>query len=196
MQFQPLLKRTCCALVVFGLLFATLIGFNAWADIDTSPYEVSMPKGAALPIVLQEDISTETATPGQPVYGVIAQDVYIGNKKILSRSDRVLGQVVRAEKPIEGRNGILEIQFNQLMLDTGVKLPIETRMDFGQGRTYYGGEITQGTKVEVVPYNVYRIGTYGRVMYTGPRAMGQDVILYPGERIVLILNSELKLYAF
>jgi hypothetical protein len=159
-------------------------------------YEYELPLGTTLAAMIQEDVSTETAILGQPISAVVAQDVYIGNKKVLSRSDRILGRITRIDPPVTGRNAILKVEFDTLALAEGIHLPFVAWVNTEQKDHYWGGEATEGTKAEVIPYKVYRIGTYGRVEYHGPRKMGEHVKLLPGERMVVVLSAPVKIYAF
>lgn len=159
-------------------------------------YQYQLPAGTAIPIVLQEDVSTETSILGQPISAFVSQDVYVGTQKVLSRADRVLGRVIQIDPPMKGRNAMLKVEFDVLSLSNGVKLPLLTWVETGQEGRYWGGETTPGTKPVIIPYNVYRIGTYGRVMYHGERAMGEHVTLKPGTRIMLVLTQPLQLVVF
>ncbi len=160
---------------------------------EVSMSQQQFPVGTPLHVVLQDSLTTESAYVGQPVSAFITQDLFIGTKRALSRSDRLLGKVVRVEQPIFGKNAVLKINFNRIWLSKGYSMPIQGQVSTGKENDYWGGETTQGTKIEVVPYHVERIGTYGRIMHTGPRAMGEHVKLTPGTRLVFVLNEPLIL---
>jgi len=163
--------------------------------INAQQYAVQLPPGLPVPIILQEPVSTETAHVGQPFWAVVGQDIYMDTRKVLGRNDRILGVVETLEQPIEGRNAILKIRFKGLRLSTGVELPLEAYVETGKDTHSWGGELTEGTQPVVVPYNVYRVGTYGRVMYRGPRKVGNHISLLPGERYIMVLESPVDLYA-
>lgn len=161
-----------------------------------SRYRYEIPAGTPVSAILQEEVSTEHAVLGQPVSALVAQDVYIGTKKVLSRADRLFGRITRLDPPIKGRNAVLQVTFDTLVLSTGLKIPISSWIHTTHPEHFWGGEITEGTKPEIVPYQVYRIGTYGRVMYYGPRKMGEHVRLLPGERMIVVLDNPVEIYAF
>ncbi|MCA9840993.1 MAG: hypothetical protein KC475_02650 [Cyanobacteria bacterium HKST-UBA03] len=163
---------------------------------QTDTYAYEMPRGSMLSVILLDNLTTESALEGQPVLASVAQDMYVGQSLVLSRQDRVMGQVVRVDKPIEGRNAILEIHFYQLQLANGPVLPIDAVVDTGQSYPYWGGQLTKGTELKVVPYHIYQIGSYGRAMYRGPREKGIHIKIPPGERLVLTMQQPVKLYGF
>lgn len=169
----------------------------AWGQAMVSEPEMvtlDLPTGCRVPVVLQDDLSTEFSVPGQPISGFVGQDVFLGAYPVLSRQDRLLGQVVAITAPVKGRNAMLEIRFNTLILSSGVAMPIEAAVDTGNGKEYWGGELTPGTEPEVVPYNLFQIGTYGRVMMRGEREMGQHIKFLPGSRFVVVLKNPVTLY--
>lgn len=187
----------CLFLVSLCSALCLLLPSSAGANPDTGRIghqELTIPAGVALPVLLLESISTETGVPGQSVTAMIAQDLFIGQQKVLSRKDHLLGQITAIQPPSQGRNAILQVDFNLLALENGLHLPVSTMVDTERNLPYWGGEVTEGTKPVVVPYHVYQIGSYGRVMYHGPRAMGEHVRLFPGSRIILILKQPLTLY--
>jgi hypothetical protein len=163
---------------------------------DLRPYAVVLPPGTSIAVVMQDAIDTQTGVVGQPISAFVSQDIYVGTKKILSRSDRFLGHIERIDVPFKGRHAILKIGFDQLVLANGVQFPCDTVVDTGQPGNYWGGDLTLGTRPETVPYKLYHIGAYGRVVYRGPRAMGEHLRLDPGDRLVLNTKGPLLLYAF
>jgi hypothetical protein len=157
------------------------------------PDFVEMPQGVSLPVMLIEKISTVTSQVGQPVRAAITQDIFVGPRKVLSRSDRVIGRVTKVEKPIPGRNAILQVQFESIKSSNGLDTAIESYTNTGQDSHYWGGEITEGLVPEIIPYRVWRVGTYGRVLMQGPRAFGTDVTFNPGSRFVIVLMKPITL---
>lgn len=164
--------------------------------IDITDHEYILPVGMPIPLILMDMASTENGFTGQTITSMVAQDIFIGPKKVLSRSDRFLGRIEEIQQPIEGRNAILKLDFNTLLLESGLRLNVSAMVDTGQKESYWGGELTSGTKTVVIPYSVYRIGSYGRVMYYGPRAMGEHIKFLPGTRITIILKEPLNLYIY
>ncbi len=160
---------------------------------DVNPEQFSFPAGSAIPVILQEGVSTESAVPGQTISAMVAQDIYFDSHLILSRNDRAFGHVAQATRPISGRNAILKLAFDEIDLVNGIRIPIKALADTGSPDFTWGGELTEGTKPVVVPYHVEGIGSYGRLMYRGPRAMGQQVNIQAGTALKLILQEPVSL---
>jgi hypothetical protein len=196
MKYRILL--TTLWLVITGCVTTTIIGASglAYSDINMQDYEFTLPAGTMIPALLMEPVTTENAVVGQPVNAIVAQDIYIGTKRILSRQDHIYGRVSDIQPPYRGKNAILQVDFHVLSLSSGVRMPIATMVDTESNMPYWGGGLTPGTKPVIVPYHVYQIGSYGRVMYQGPRAMGEHIKLLPGERINLVLLQPLTLYIY
>ena len=159
-------------------------------------YEYLLPLGLPLRVVLQDGINTETAVAGQPISAWVPQDIFVGTRKLLSKDDRVLGTIRHVEKPIEGRNALVVIGFDQLVLADGISLPMSVTVQTQNDQGYFGGELTPGTQPEIVKYNIWRVGTYGRVVYRGKRQMGGHVQLKPGDMLYLTLKEPVVLYPF
>lgn len=189
----PYLPRLC----VLALLAWLMLPVTGMAQApEPKPMEYKLDAGAMIPAMLHEPISTETSVQGQTIRAAVAQDMFLGTRKILSRNDRLLGRITVLEPPIQGRNAILKIEFDTLALASGIQIPLVGLVDTGQESHAWGGELTPGTKAEVIPVNVYRVGTYGRVMYHGPRMIGTHVKLLPGTRFVVVLQAPVRLYGF
>ena len=89
----------------------------------------------------------------------------------------------------------MQLTFETLKLKNGLAMPVLSFTDTGQEGHYWGGEPTSGTVPEIIPQRVWRVGTYGRLMFHGPRAMGVHVTLPPGDRFVIITQQPLTLLA-
>jgi hypothetical protein len=184
-----------CLLFLAIVLMGLLSGLSA-ADPALNDDMYQLPAGAMVPVILQDEISTEHATVGQSISAMVAQDVYVNTRKIFSRSDRLLGSVTWVQPPIEGRNAVLKIAFDTLIVSSGIKIPFLALVDTGKENHTWGGELTPGTKPVIVPYNIESIGTYGRIMYQGPRAVGKHFNISPGTRLNAILQEPVSLYTY
>lgn len=149
--------------------------------------------GTALQIFLQTPINTATNQAGDPVEGAMTQNLYLGDTLLLSKNTRLTGSIVRLDPPMQGRNAILAIRFNEIILDNGERLPIESHLKTEHPEHIWGGEATPGTKPYLSTQRVWGIGEYNRVVYGGPRAMGHHIEFLPGERWTLVLEQPLTI---
>lgn len=81
-------------LIAMGV--SSTIAAVAANSLSNSPNaEAIMPAGSVIPVYLVDEVSTETAKAGTPVEAALAQDIYAGKQKVLSRGDRVQGSTLR-----------------------------------------------------------------------------------------------------
>jgi hypothetical protein len=149
--------------------------------------------GTPLFVLLQTPVDTAINQPDDPIEAAVAQDLYLGAKRIISRNARLRGIISRLEKPIQGRNAILAFRFNEITLGNGDVLPIQAHVKTERPDYTWGGELTEGTKPMKVTHRVEGIGFYNKIVYGGPRAMGAHLRYLPGERLTIILEQPLAI---
>lgn len=153
----------------------------------------TLPTGTALQILLQTPIDTTFNQPGDPVEGIMSQNLYLGGRLLLSKNTRLTGLISRLDPPFKGRDAILGIRFTQILPENNTHLPITAHVRTGQPGSIWGGMLTQGTKPMLSTQRVMGIGEYNRVVYGGPRAMGSQIQFAPGEPWTIILEQPLVL---
>lgn len=185
------------AFVLLGFLMAPVV----WAEGDavSPPVErvllpggfvrYSLSPGMVLQMVLQTPISTGVNHTDDPVEGIMAQNVYLGEEKILSRNTRFKGYIVLLEPAIQGRNGRLAVRFNQMVLPSGETVPLDAYVRTNRADHSWGGEVTRGTRPLLSTQRVWGIGEYNRIVYGGPRAMGAQIEMKAGEYWRIILEQ-------
>lgn len=193
---KPFFLLTSVILLLWSALCLDCWSASSQSSDQFSPNEAILPAGTIIPVILQEPVSTETAVVGQPISALIAQDIFLGARKVLSASDRIWGTVQVVDPPFKGKNAILKLRFDLLTTTDGHQIPLTTQVMGDENRTYWGGESTPGTQARTIPYHVYQMGTYGRTIYVGERAMGEHVKLDLGTRVVLVLQAPVRLVAF
>ena len=149
--------------------------------------------GTPLFVLLQTPVNTASNNPGDPLDAVVFQDMYLNNQLVLPRNTRVKGVISVLEKPIQGRNAILAFKFVELELPNGEILPFSAKVKTERPDYTWGGELTSGTKPLVVQHNISGIGSYNKVVFGGPRALGTHIRFAPGERLTLILETPIKI---
>ncbi|MBK8190543.1 MAG: hypothetical protein IPK79_08860 [Vampirovibrionales bacterium] len=162
-------------------------------EAQPEPTSFTLPVGSALHVVLQTPVSTAINHVGDPVEAAVSQPLYIGRTLVLGKQARLLGRVTVCEVPVQGENATLGIRFDRLTQDDGAQLPVVAHVQTDRPGHVWGGELTPGTKFRAIPYHVWGIGAYNRVVLDGPRQMGAHIQWLPGERMTLILESPLTL---
>lgn len=160
---------------------------------DPNFISYTLKSGTALQILLQTPLDTAINQAKDPVEGIMSKNLYLGNELVLSKNTRFLGEIVRLEPPLQGRDALLEVRFTEILLDNGEKLPIEAHIRTEHPEHIWGGQVTPGTKPMKSIQRIWGIGEYTRTVWGGPRAMGQHVTIQPGEHWTMILEQPLTL---
>jgi hypothetical protein len=155
--------------------------------------QYTLPPGSAFQVLLQTPLDTGSNQLNDPVEAIMDHDLYLSEELVLHKNTRFKGIIDRLEPPLQGKNAILHITFNEIDTDNGDRLPISAHVRTERWDHTWGGEVTQGTKPLLSTQRVLEIGEYNRVVFGGPRAMGTQVVIPPGEHWILILDQPLVL---
>ena len=155
--------------------------------------QYTLPEGSAFQVLLQSPLDTTVNQLHDPIDVIMDHNLYLGEELILTKNTHFKGQIVQLEPPIRGRNAILHVMFNEILTEDGEKLPIEAHVRTERPDHKWGGELTLGTIPMRSIQRVYMIGEYNRTVFGGPRAMGTQVTIPPGEHWILILDKPLVL---
>jgi hypothetical protein len=162
-------------------------------DLGTQFIGYTLNPGTAIRLLLQTPLNTGMNQVGDPVEGMMDQTIYLGDEKVLPHSTRFTGVVSRLEPAMQGQNGILVVSFTRVLLENGETLPISAHVHTDNPDHSWGGEVTLGTKPMLSTQRVAGIGGYNRTVFGGPRAMGAQIDMKPGEHWTLILDQPLTL---
>jgi len=142
----------CCALVLCwsGTLAraqnaapsAPVATATALAPAETIP--LTVPKGVPIQVVIDSDIRIKKV--GQPIHGRVAEPIYAFDKLVVPVGSEVHGRIAEIEQ-VSGRKRTLaaldadftpphkiRIEFNELLLADGKKIPVETVVTPGSGQ--------------------------------------------------------------
>lgn len=155
--------------------------------------QYTLPPGSAFQVLLQTPLDTGTNQLNDPVEVIMDHDLYLGEEMVLHKNTRFKGYIAQLEPPLTGRNAILHVVFNEIDTDNGDRLPVTAHVRTERKDHKWGGEVTKGTIPMLSKQFVYDIGEYNRTVYGGPRAMGDQIVIKPGEHWTLILDQPLSL---
>ncbi len=161
-------------------------GINSEQPSDFYTYR--LPVGTPLAVVLQSPIGSAVSQVGDPVEAAITQDFYIGSHIMISKKARLKGAVSFLELPIQGRNALMGVAFNQLLLQNGERIPIDSYIKTERPDHLWGGQLTPGTEFKRVTHRVLGLGTYNKTVLAGEREMGRHLQFLPGEHLRVILT--------
>ncbi len=163
------------------------------SDGDARYRQYTLPLGTPFHVLLQSRVHTAFNQPMDLLEAAMAQDLYLGAEKMISRDARFIGHIERLAPPMEGRNAILHIRFHELKLANGERIPVRAYIKTERPDHSWGGELTPGTIPKKITHRIAGIGDYNKTVWTGPRAMGQHIEFLPGERWTLILEEPITL---
>lgn len=199
--------QICLALACLGISWLAICPNGAAVNIMNIPISPPMqrtepdprfiaytfPPGTAFQVLLQTPLDTAINELQDPVEVIMDHNLYLQEELVLPKNTRFNGLVARLEKPQQGMDAIMGIMFNEILLQNGEKLPIVAHVRTERPDHLWGGRVTQGTKPVLSTQRVWGIGEYNRITFAGPRAMGADIKIPPGEHWTIILDEPLTI---
>jgi hypothetical protein len=128
MKHPSKLIALCLILSIFCLPTPkTVLAQDAPSTATTTPTaaaaEVTIPDGTELMVVLQDEISSGTATEGDPVNFKVKDDVKINGKVVIARDTLAKGTIANAQKAGRmGKGGKLGIRIESTTTVDGEKI--------------------------------------------------------------------------
>jgi type IV secretion system protein VirB10 len=191
-------------------------------NIDVDPAKIQppvvIPAGTVIPITLTSSVSTRTSRDGDGVYGKTSFPVTIDNKIVIPEGSYVRGKITEIKRPgkVKGK-GELTLNFQTLVLPSGVTLPIYTTLGGAGGAGSRRGEATvqgdssksddaktverttvEGAGIGAIGARTVKGAGIGGAVGAGAGAAavlltrGQDLVLGPGTTIEIILDRPLE----
>jgi hypothetical protein len=145
-------------------------------DSATLESEFVIPEGTELSVVTTEEISSKTATEGDPVTFKVEDDVVINNQVVIARGTIARGSITAAEKSGRlGKGGKLGIRLDTTTTVDGQRIKLRA----AQGKS---GSDKTGTTIALVAL----FGVFGFFK------KGSDAKIKPGTRIKVFTDEEKK----
>jgi hypothetical protein len=116
---SPLKRLISLFLLVSLLSVTTLAGQDA--------PKVTLPDGTEFTVVTTEEISSKTATEGDPLTFKVSEDVKVGDKVVIAKGALVKGSITQAKKAgMMGKGGSLGIRVDSTMTVDGQTLKLRS----------------------------------------------------------------------
>ncbi|MEI7474464.1 MAG: hypothetical protein WCK67_06755 [bacterium] len=187
--------------LIFLLIIFTIINFYNPAIADNYPtmerdkelITVSFPAGTLFRGILQNSISTAENKLGDPVELIMPMDIQFKDYVCFPKYTRIIGKVVRIERPAYGRNSLIQFVFEKLILPEGDLINITGRFSNKSNDGIIGGEMTDRIGQRLVPIYAEGIGNCKRVVKYGPRKMGAETEMQAGSEWTIILDKPVKI---
>ncbi len=188
-------------------------------DIDPSKVQppVVVPAGTVIPVTLTSRISTKNARDGDGIYGKTVFPITVNNKIVIPEGSFVRGKVTEIRRPgrVKGK-GELTLNFQTLVLPSGITVPIYTSLGGAGGAGERKGEATvqgdssKGEDAKTVGTTAAQGALIGVIADRGKGAVvgggvgaaagtaavlltrGKDLVLEPGTTIEIVLDRPLE----
>lgn len=124
---RPLMLRIMAYAIALCLLVGSLISVGAASIIQETPQtaDVTIPDGTEFEVVTVDEISSKTASEGDPLTFKVADDVKIGGQVVIAKDTIVKGTVSNAEKSGHmGKSGKLGIRVESTLAVDGQKVKL------------------------------------------------------------------------
>jgi hypothetical protein len=178
---------------------------------------VIVPSGTVIPITLTTKISTKYAKDGDGVYAKTAFPITVNNKIVIPEGSHLRGKITEVKRPgrVKGK-GELTLNFQTLVLPSGITIPIYTSLGGSAGSAQRKGEASvegdsskseDGKTIGTTAAGGAVIGGVGSggkgavIGGAGGAAVGaatvlltrgRDLVLEPGTSLEIVLDQPLE----
>src|SRR5438105_3270811 len=190
-------------------------------SLDVDPNKVMpavvVPAGTVIPVTLTSRLSTKNSKDGDGIYAKTAFPITVDNKIVIPEGSHVRGKVTEVKRPgrVKGK-GELTLNFQTLVLPSGITLPIYTSLGGAGGSGERKGEATvQGDSsktddAKTIGTGAAEGGLIGVIANRGKGAAvggaggaaagtaavlltrGKDLVLEPGTTIEIVLDRPVE----
>lgn len=187
-----LISLVILSIVIFNIAPAFAENYP-FAIKDQELFTVYFPAGTLFRGILQARISSSENKIGDPIELIMPIDLQFQDHLCFPKDTKIIGKIVRIERPTEGRNAFLQFVFEKLLLPEGDFINIAARISNKGNEGIVGGETTERIGERKVLIQVEGIGNCTRLVKYGPRKMGSETALQAGSEWTIILDNPLKL---
>lgn len=175
MRSSKVFQTVVMMLVLVSFITPSLASVSANSD-DPPKAEKVIPDGMEFTVVTVDEISSKTATEGDPLMFKVAEDVKVDGQTVIAKGSLVKGSVAQAKKAgMMGRGGTLGIRVESATTIDNQKLKLRST----KGKE---GDDKTGTTVALV------------VLF-GPLGFlkkGKNAVIKPGTEIKVYTDEEKK----
>jgi type IV secretion system protein VirB10 len=133
--------------MIAWLVLSALLQQQGPKSIDVDPAKIQpaivVPEGTIIPVTLTSTVSTKNSHDGDGIYGKTSFPVTVNNKIVIPEGSYVRGKVSEVRRPgkVKGK-GELTLNFQTLVLPSGITIPIYTSLRGAGGSGERKGEAT------------------------------------------------------
>lgn len=172
------------------LIFLTLLITSPF----TLAYEPYLPKGSLIKVEVKTPITTENLEEGSSVYFIVPSDVWVVEKKAISKGEIFQGYVDMLKMPTQGVNAAMSIKITDIInLKTKEKRKIDGRIIFS-GNEILGGNLTNPASYNTTihPRKVYGNHWGGTLQYvpSGEYEFGRHVGINQRDNVFVQIDED------
>ena len=150
---------------------------------------IEIQKGAFIPVVNMQELSTAYSDAGAPAKFVASSDMYLYETIVVPKNTEFFGYVEKVNEPVVGTNGSMVIKVDKMRFVDGFEIPINGYIYSSNGNVI-GGELTRPLKYDRMPHYQQGLGT-GTLQYVpgAQRSMGDNTVVAAGAELMIILTK-------
>jgi hypothetical protein len=183
--------------IVIMLIVAIAAEYNLFKKAEAAEIEhfadyvtVTFEAGSYFSVILHQPLDSSINKEDDIFVTLFPSDVYIGEMLVIPQGSKAIGRVTYLERAHMGRDAMINVRFISIVPANGTgEIPIRAFVKDKNADGSLGGNLTPRKNIKVIVHNVERIGPYGQAIETGPRIMGQEIYIPPGERWVIQLEE-------
>ena len=173
-----------------ALIFLTLIVTN----LSALSYEPCVPKGTLVKVYTKRPLTTQHLELGSIVYFINPSDVWVLEKKAISKGEIFKGQVTLLRMPVQGVNAALGITITEIINPKdGTRKNLSGRIIFPSGDVL-GGNLTNPASYNTTihPRKVYGNIWGGSLQYvpSGEYEFGRHVTINQRDNIFVQIDED------
>jgi type IV secretion system protein VirB10 len=208
--------------MIAWIVLSALLQQQGPRSLDVDPAKIQpavvVPAGTVIPITLTSRVSTKDSRDGDGIYGKTTFPITINNKIVIPEGSYVRGKISEIRRPgrVKGK-GELALNFQTLVLPSGVTIPIYTSLGGTggagerKGEATVQGESSKGEDAKTVERTTVEgagIGAIGARTVKGAGVggaggaaagaaavlltRGQDLVLGPGTTLEIVLDRPIE----
>jgi hypothetical protein len=207
--------------MIASILLMALLQQGGPKSLDIDPSKVMppviVPAGTVIPITLTSRVSTKNSKDGDGIYGKTSFPITVDNKIVIPEGSNVRGKITEVKRPgrVKGK-GELTLNFQTIVLPSGITVPIYTSLRGAggagerKGEATIGGDSSKGDDAKTVGTDAAAGGLIGVIAGGGKGAAvggaggaaagtaavllsrGKDLVLEPGTTIEIVLDRPVE----
>lgn len=185
------MKRVLIAL--FLLLFTAGIVKSEDLEnvqLDLRGYDtIQIPEGTLIPVMNEQEISTQYCSEGYKVSFVVTNDMYMYDTNIIPKETIIYGYIEKINEPVIGTNAAMKIRVSSMVYPDGTEIPIKGYL-YNANNNVFGGGMSEPVKYHTVAQRQVKVH-YITLQHrpSKERKMGTHTTIQSGSNEIVVLTA-------